>query len=488
MRWPIRYQILLPFAGAMIIGLACVSALSAVLAARRAERQIDEQLQSVGRTLFASSFPLTDAVLKQMHGLSGAEFVLSEATGKIVARSKTAPSGKAGHNPTAHWQQLSLGPLVETGGHRYFVSSLAIPPRSAAGKPLTLDIFYPERHWQASRREAALPPLLVGAATLAAFMVVAAAIAVRLGRPIAQLRAQVARLAEGDYQTVPLPPRNDELRDLAMGINALAEQLVELRRAITRAERLALLGQLSGGLAHHLRNDITGARMAVQLHQRHGCHTDDESLDIALRQLRLTEEHLQQFLTAGQPRPLVKTPSDAWKLVEQVGKMIEPTCRHRKVALRTADIRPTGSNGHADLEADSEQLRQLLMNLALNAVEAAGTAGWVRLELDETADRILLRVLDSGPGVAPEIAARLFEPFTTGKPEGIGLGLAAARRIAEAHGGTLVYRDDGATCFEVALPRADFGFSISDFGLVAAQRSTDVLQSQIENPKSEIPS
>src|SRR5579863_988793 len=92
MRWPIRYQILLPFATAMVFGLLSVSLLSAYLAARRAERQIDEQVRSLGRTLQEASFPMTDAVLEQMHGLSGAAFVLTDAAGKVRASSKLAPA------------------------------------------------------------------------------------------------------------------------------------------------------------------------------------------------------------------------------------------------------------------------------------------------------------------------------------------------------------------------------------------------------------
>ncbi len=490
MRWPIRYQILVPFAAAMLTGLVSVSALSALLAARRAERQIDEQVRNLGRTLVESTFPLTDTVLEQMRGLSGAEFILFDTSGKVAARSKTAPAHSAGRLPGRPWQQLALGPLIEAGGNGFFLSSLAMPPRGPATHALTLDILYPEQHWRASRREAALPPLLVGAATLAAFMVVAAVIAVRLGRPIARLRAQVARLAEGDFQTLPLPQRNDELRDLARGVNVLAEQLTQMRRAIGRAERFTVLGQLSGGLAHHLRNDITGARMAVQLHQRHGCHADEESLDVALRQLQLTEEHLQQFLSAGQPRPLQKTRCDPWPIIEHVAKMIEPTCRHRKVDLRTTDERRDSplidNEGQGCVEADPEQLRQLLMNLALNAVEAAGPGGWLRIELAASRQEVLLRVFDGGPGIAAEIAERLFEPFATAKPEGIGLGLAVARQIAQAHGGTLDYRrQTGVTCFELRLPRHDFGFSILDFGL-NQQPKPDAEQSKIQNPKSKI--
>lgn len=454
MRWPIRYQILIPFTAAMLVGLLSVSVVSAYLAARRVERQIEEQVRNLGRTLMESNFPLTAAVLAQMHGLSGAEFVLSDDSGHIVSRSENAPPRPAHASPVADWRQLALGALMNSGGRGYFASSLAMPRRGSRSQPLVLDIFYPEEHWRASRRDAALPPLAIGGATLAVFIAVAAILSLRLERPIARLRAQVARLASGDFQALTLPSRNDELRDLAQSMNVLAEQLVEMRRAIGRAERLTLLGQLSGGLAHHLRNDITGARMAVQLHQRHGCDADGESLDVALRQLKLTEEHLQQFLSAGQPRPLEKTPCDPGEIVRQVARMIEPICLHRKVELQISDLRSAGRRDVASsLAADGEQLRQLLMNLALNAVEAAGRGGRLRIEVADENGHTIVRVSDSGPGIPAGMEERLFEPFMTMKPEGIGLGLAVARQIAHAHQATLTYRrQDGATSFELSFP------------------------------------
>jgi signal transduction histidine kinase len=452
MRWPIRYQILLPFAAAMLLGLLAVSLTSAFLAARRAERQIDQQIRSLGQTLQESSFPLTNAVLEQMHGLSGAEFVLTDAAGNLRASSKNAPAHQHG-DVVSRWQDLRLGSLVDVSGDRFFVSTLQIAGRATEASPLTLGILYPEHNWRTSRMEAALPPLAIGGITLIAFIVVATLIAQTLGRPIAQLQRQVARLAEGDFHTLPLPRSNNELRDLASDVNRLGEQLAEMRRAIGRAERFALLGQLSGGLAHHLRNDVTGARMAVQLHQRHGCRADDESLAVALRQLQLTEQHLQQFLSAGQPGTPQRTGCDLREIIEEVVNVLEPTYRHRKVDLETEYPSTNLQANPVPLFADAEQLRQALMNLTLNAIEAVEKGGVVRLQLVETPSQVMVRVIDSGPGVPVAIAERLFEPFVTGKPEGIGLGLAVARQIAAAHGGSLVYhRQRDETCFELALP------------------------------------
>src|SRR5262249_42293581 len=150
------------------------------------------------------------------------------------------------------------------------------------------------------------------------------------------LRRQVHRICQADYSPMPLPSRDDELRDLAIAVNRLAEQLDETQRAIRRSERLALLGQLAGGLAHHLRNNVTGALMAVQLHERR-CSADPESLKVALRQLALTEENLKQFLAAPQSAsftpPLLRSSCRVSDIIAEVVELLDPSLRHRRVLL-----------------------------------------------------------------------------------------------------------------------------------------------------------
>jgi signal transduction histidine kinase len=273
-------------------------------------------------------------------------------------------------------------------------------------------------------------------------------IAARLSRPILELRRQLSRLVQGDFQPVPLPDRNDELRDLIGSVNVLGDQLDELRRVIARSERLSLLGQLSAGLAHQLRNSVAGARMAVQLHQRRCGQIDQDSLAVALRQLTMTESHLARFLTAGQETVASRHDCDLRPIVSDVAELVRPTCQHRNVALQI-----DASMDECPLWADAEHLRQLLLNLVINAIEGAGAGGWVRIDFSQSETATTLRVSDSGPGPASEIAEHLFEPFVTGKPEGIGLGLTVAKKIVDLHGGSIRYTGEPVACFEVVLPR-----------------------------------
>jgi signal transduction histidine kinase len=448
MRWPLRYQILVPFAGAMLAVVVGVSILDAVLAARRTQSRIEHQLHEVARTLGEANFPLTDSVLRQTRGLSGAEFLLVDADGSLRAASLEHVDAAAIPAEPEGSQRFGLGQTIRLGGTGYLHAAIRIAPRGASAQEMLLHILYPQDDLRAARWQAAYPPLVVGGVLLVVVVALAIAIAGRLSRPILELRRQLGRLVQGDFVPLAVPARNDELRDLIQSVNSLGDQLEELRRVIKRSERLSLLGQLSGGLAHELRNAVTGARIAVQLHRRHCRQIDQDSLAVALRQLSLTESHLQRFLTAGQPTAPRRTACQIDRIIDDVAALVSPACDHRNVSLALpADL----ARGET-LFADAEQLRQLLMNLVLNGVEAAGPGGWVRVELARSATRLLVRVLDSGPGPDEHLAGRLFEPFATSKPEGIGLGLTVARQIAQAHGGTICYLAGRPTCFEVSLP------------------------------------
>jgi signal transduction histidine kinase len=214
------------------------------------------------------------------------------------------------------------------------------------------------------------------------------------------------------------------------------------------------LGQVSGGLAHQLRNGVTGARLAVQLHAREcNGHGNDESLKVALRQLTLQEIHLKRFLDLGRATDLRQEMCSLAPILEETVLLLQPQCQHAHISLRWEP--PTASAaGDLVVRGEAGQLGHLFLNIATNAIEASGPGGCVQVRLKKTDDtRATVEILDSGPGPAPEVAARLFEPFVTGKEEGVGLGLAVARQVAEAHGGRITWRREGErTCFAIELP------------------------------------
>jgi signal transduction histidine kinase len=444
----IRNQILIPLIAVQVVTVAAIALVAARLATGRVETQVLGRLEGVVETLGHSNFPLTSGVLEQMRGLSGAHFVSTDDAGKIL--DSTLP-GLVELPPIlralpiqARLDPPGKSPMLEISGEGYFATSV----HSSSGR--TILILYPEAAWQRARWEASLPTLALGALSLIPMAAVTGAVAHRLGVRLRSVEGKVAAIASGDLRELDERLRGDEVDDLIRSVNRMAVQLRQLRETIRRTERAGVLAQLAAGLAHQLRNAATGARMAVQLHARR-CPSpeSDGSLAVALRQLTLCEEQIKGLLTMGQKPGLTSNPVDAGSHVEEVVALVEPTCRHVGVKFTRR------MDGPISFRGDADRLRAALLNLVLNAIEAAGPEGNVTLEVIEEGSFLRFDVTDDGPGPPPELASTLFEPFVTGKPEGVGLGLALANRVAFDHGGGLSWeRVDCRTTFSLKIARS----------------------------------
>jgi signal transduction histidine kinase len=218
------------------------------------------------------------------------------------------------------------------------------------------------------------------------------------------------------------------------------------------------LAHLGGGIAHQLRNSATGCAMAVDLHADE-CPLGEasETLVVAKRQLRLMEQYIQRFLQLGKSS---ETPAsqrvDLTALVDDLVPLVAPSARHAGVELVWQ--RPADS---AIALGNAERLGQTVINLLVNAIQAAAE-GATRAQADARVSiefvrrspaAILLSISDTGSGPAENVQQNLFEPFVTGKTDGVGLGLSVAREIVEEHGGRISWcRSGGLTSFTVELP------------------------------------
>jgi signal transduction histidine kinase len=388
-----------------------------------------------------------------MSGLSGAEFVAYSRDGRVsetsFARLRDRPPTLDAIPRVARVDRLGQAPTVDLDGVRYLAVSLVPSEGSQAS---ALMVLYPLTVWQETRREAVTPPLLLGLGALLAMVAVTGWIAQRISRRIRFVRRQVASIAGGDFETIDAGRHRDEIGDLAESINSMCLQLRKMSRTIRHAERTKVLAQLAAGLAHQLRNALTGARMSVQLHARR-CQTAnaDQSLVVALRQLTMIEEQVKGLLSLGHVETRNPVACNVQRLLADVALMVYPGCEHAKIDLRVEE-----NETAQEAWADEEGLRAVVLNLVLNAIDAAGHGGSVRLKANARGGSVAIEVLDSGPGPPPEIAESLFDPFTTSKPEGIGIGLAFARQIAEQNGGSLDWnRSNNETCFCLLVPRPD---------------------------------
>ncbi len=461
MGWSIRSQILIPLVGIQVVAVMAATLATASLAARRSEREIITRLNDVLETVGRGGFPHTPAVLSKMRKLSGAHFLTTTAAGRLVESTlpglRELPVSLVSLPPQGRVEALDERSALELEGTRYFAVRL---DSSGEGEGESVLIVYPETSIQQARREAATTPLLLGTAALGLMAVVTGLIAHRISRRIRRMRARVARIAAGDFQEAAMglrPPR-DEVDDLAASIDRMCLDLREMRRGIEQTERARLLAGMAAGFAHQFRNSLTGARMSLQLSQRRRPeHAADPSIQVALRQLEMAEEQLKGLLAMGRVEESPAAACDLDRLLDEVEAYVEPSCRHARV-----DLRRGGSRAERPrlILADHSNLRGAILNLTLNAIEAAGPGGWVRLESRDGDREIAVLVSDGGPGPPPALADRLCEPFVTSKPEGVGLGLAVSSRVAASHGGRLSWsREHGETHFRMSLPRLAQGES-----------------------------
>lgn len=454
-RWPLRRQILLPLLAVAVVSLAAVGAINARLAARQTREQIEQRLSGVVAVLSTTNFPLSDSVLRQMRELSSAEFVLADDSERILASSVVDPPTTflTGEEKAAPGDQL--GPPIDWNGADYFHRAAPLPARSVDEPARTLHVLFPVSEYQRTWREAFIPPLLVGVITIVAVAVVARLIAGRLSRAAARLQQEVLRIATGDFAPASLPETNDEIRDLSIAVNQTAEMLADYEQQIRRTEQMRTIALLGAGLAHEMRNAATGCLMALDLHAELCDAADHESLFVAKRQLRLMESQLQRFLRAGKPLDDIEKREVSFSaLVDDSLSLIHPSARHARVALAW---NPPPSD--LLVMADPEALAQVVLNLLINAVEAVqqnddGTPRTIEISLHQTdLQEAALFVRDSGPGPKNSVNPGLFDPFVTSKAEGVGLGLAVARQIVEAHVGSIEWSRTGeTTTFRVAIP------------------------------------
>lgn len=456
MRWRIRGQLLLPLL-LLLVGVLGLSVWMALAAANHARHQIETRVRDVAHIVSEGRFPLAQKyVLLSIKQLSGADYLLVKENGKRLSTLEIEPERLPPEKEVSDdWRSLRLGPPIRAGDNAYLCSGIRLLRSENSGD--ILYIFYPESLWRDALWDAVWPFLILGGSVGASSVALAIGLGQGLSRRLDELERRTRRIAGGDFSPVPLPRRNDEIRDLARSINEMAERLAQFQETTQRSERLRLLGQVGGGLAHQLRNGLTGVRLALQLFVREcGEHIDTSALDVALRQLTLLETNLKRFLDLGRDSEGRREPCSLSTLVNEAVELIRPQCRHAGIELRWQS-----PEGDRILVGDDGRLGQLILNVLGNAVEAAGPGGVVQVTLSDESrlaprqPAVVLEVLDSGPGPKPEVADRMFEPFVTGKSEGVGLGLAVARQVAEAHGGNIRWsRNDGWTCFRIELPQA----------------------------------
>jgi signal transduction histidine kinase len=252
------------------------------------------------------------------------------------------------------------------------------------------------------------------------------------------------------------PVRQPDGRVFLLELVADVTEQAQLRERLSEAERLAAAGELAAGVAHEIRNPLAAIVNATTLLDGHETLTPEErttTLDAVRKEARRLNRILSDFLVFARPREPKPLPGDIRDVVAHVAALIrDDPARAQLVELSTRVDAAVPT-----FAFDPDQLTQVLLNVALNGVEAMGGRGRLSLDVERQNGHVVITVADTGRGIPPEERGRVFEPFYSRKPGGTGLGLTIVRRIVAAHGGHIDIQGQPGegTRFCIALPAGD---------------------------------
>lgn len=242
---------------------------------------------------------------------------------------------------------------------------------------------------------------------------------------------------------------HEEIGRLAIQIEGVVQRLQQQEREILRAEQLAAVGQLAAGVGHEIRNPLTSIKLLVQAGQEDTGGLAIEDLKIIEGEIRRMELSLQTFLDFARPPKPDPRRADLREAVVSVIMLTRGRAEKQRVSVELE-----APPGPIMMTADIERIKQVLVNLILNALDAMPTGGTIFVTIRVHRDLILVDVADTGPGIPPELKPKLFEPFMSTKDTGVGLGLVISKQFVEDHGGRLIVADrpGGGALFRVSLP------------------------------------
>ncbi|TWU18934.1 Globin-coupled histidine kinase [Allorhodopirellula heiligendammensis] len=428
---------------AALLAAAIVAVASYGLGARWATEELQSRFEAIEQSLSGSSFPLHERVLDSLAELTQTELVSVNAAGAVIHSTIDLDDGAQGR-----FESSEDGRTFHT---------LSFPVRNEVTRQdrvAGISVLFDKSQIEASRRRAAILPLATGLSTILALTTIMLLLSSRLINRVGKLQQRVELVAGGDFQSTVSDDIDDEIGRLGGAVDSMASQLSRLWSQINRQQSEKLLHQIAGGMAHQLRNSLTGARMAVEMHAQQCPAAEDEGIAVAIAQMEVAEDYVRRLLLVASGRQDEDRPAEVQSCFEDVRSSVSPIARHLHVSMRwMVNGLPAVDVSHSQGGVGGEILDgptwiAAASNLIHNAIQAGND---VHVELRAIRnDCVRLSVSDDGPGVPESIAADVFEPFVTSKPEGMGLGLSVVRRAAERLGGDVRWRREiDRTCFEL---------------------------------------
>jgi signal transduction histidine kinase len=435
-----------------------------------------ERLHIHNASLSSGVAILTVAYVSRDRSLVLVGDLLHERLLRLVSRSELHTTylvddrGEVVAHPRAEWvverRDLSSNPLVRVAlsadvasGVSEYVgedgrAQLGAFRRVGQGRLWVLAHIPKDVALQASRDLVRRTALFAAAVLLVAF--IASVFFSRLvTSPIRQLRAATEAVGQGQFDIDVRVSSRDEIGDLARAFDRMTTELKQVQSQLVQSEKLAAFGQLGAGITHEVKNPMTGIVSFAQLAQR---KLDDpeklkEFLQLIEKEALRCRDILVNFLKFARSGSRELERIDVNEVVDGAARML----RHQ-LSIHGVRLKTELSDDVPEILGNAPELQQVILNLGINAQQAMPDGGTVTIGTTRAGGDVCITVTDTGPGIPPEIEAKVFEPFfSTKEPgEGTGLGLSVSFGIVRGHHGVLSVSSEsgrGAT-FEIRIPAA----------------------------------
>jgi signal transduction histidine kinase len=405
------------------------------------ERYVTEMVASASAFLDAQNLPRSDVMMGHLRRLFNAEWIAVEAGARGVAASSLSPAASEAFERQT--SAGSTGGVVVLDGQRYRYGSAVVgqvAPGGAAGSQGRLYMLVPDQQFQAARDRARWRVAMVIVPAAAAATVMAMLLSLAMTRPLRRLSGEMDQLSYADVAGDQARPRRRrsprEIARLAESFDRLLERLAQARRQMVQSEQLAALGKMSLSVAHELRNPLSGIKMNMRVLQDREGLRDDPGVAAIVREvdrMGLYLDELMSLAPQGQSeRDAERASHRLSELAASVLVILAGRLRHANIAIETSvcpDEPPAAVH--------ENQIRQVMMNLLVNAIEASPPGGAIGISVRRRGGRVRFVVSDQGNGVAE--GTDVFEAFVSAKPNGVGLGLYICKKVVTAHGGEVGY-------------------------------------------------
>jgi len=421
--------------------------------------------QPLGTLAAALDWREVTRLLDQAVSGSGREALLLDADGHPLAVSQglagEVASGRLEHvdwhlAPVAHGVVTIEGQVLASDqillGYAHSTAYKGLPDFG-----WTLIVLTPEDTAFAAVSELLWTLIVLLAATVAVAVVLAVFISARGARPLQALTRYTREISRELERGVAVPPQliagTTEIRELSQAFNRMVEDLEHSRAHLVRATKLAAVGEMAAKLAHEVRTPLGIMRSSAQLMRRQD-RLDEagrEMMSFMINECDRINALVTSLLETARPRMPDIQREDLNAIVRRALELVRGRAAERQVDV----IFQPGRELPA-CACDRNQIMQVLLNLAVNAIQQVGSDGHVRISTARSGDGLELVIEDDGPGIPPERREAVFEPFVSFRAGGIGLGLPVVREIVAAHHGHIAIEDStlGGARFVLSLPAA----------------------------------